>query len=91
MIRVRFRHEKSIFSLTFFKLPLSVDTEKISVKTGPENLHSPQSRPERALRANSSSVKYLLPSYVFPQVLSADVPIDYIFAALRALNRGGKE
>jgi len=37
MIKVRFRHEKSIFSLTFFKLPLSVDTEKISVKTGLKN------------------------------------------------------
>jgi len=36
MIRVRFRHEKSIFSLTFFKLPLLADTEKISVETGPE-------------------------------------------------------
>jgi hypothetical protein len=36
MIRVLFRHEKSMFSLASFKLLFLVDTGKISVKTGPE-------------------------------------------------------
>jgi len=49
MARVRSRHEKSIFSLIFFKLLPSAVTEKIPVKTAPEKWHSPESRPERAL------------------------------------------